>query len=73
MMGCDVNGNNCVGGVNGSWGGMGAITPNIWQIGYDATSEWSQQAEQGGLTTVIRDGNYDFLTNSQRWHNTPSG
>jgi hypothetical protein len=20
---------------------------------------------------VIRDGNYDFLTNSQRWHNTP--
>jgi hypothetical protein len=23
------------------------------------------------LSTVIRDGNYDFLTNSQRWHNTP--
>ena len=25
------------------------------------------------LSTVIRDGNYDFLTNSQRWHNTPGG
>ena len=25
------------------------------------------------LATVIRDGNYDFLTNSQRWHNTPGG
>jgi hypothetical protein len=68
MMGCDVNGNNCVGGVNGSWGG-----PNVWQIGYDATNQWTQSAEQGALTTVIRDGNYDFLTNSQRWHNTPGG
>jgi hypothetical protein len=69
MMGCDANGGNCVGGVNGSWGNA----PNIWQLGYDATNQWSQQAEQGALSTVIRDGNYDFLTNSQRWHNTPSG
>jgi hypothetical protein len=62
MMGCDVNGNSCVGGVSGTWGG-----PNVWQIGYDATNQWTQSAEQGALTTVIRDGNYDFLTNSQRW------
>jgi len=25
------------------------------------------------LSTVIRDGNYDYLTNSQHWHNTPGG
>jgi hypothetical protein len=25
------------------------------------------------LHAIIRDGNYDFLTNSQKWHNTPSG
>ena len=68
MMGCDVNGNSCVGGVSGTWRG-----PNVWQIGYDATNQWTQSAEQGALTTVIRDGNYDYLTNSQRWHNTPGG
>ena len=70
MMGCDASGNNCAGGVSGTWGAAG---PNIWQVGYDATNEWTQEAEQGALTTVIRDGNYDFLTNSQRWHNTPGG
>jgi hypothetical protein len=70
MMGCDSNGSNCVGQISGSWGQSG---PNIWQVGYDATNQWTQQAEQGALTTVIRDGNYDFLTNSQHWHNTPGG
>jgi hypothetical protein len=25
------------------------------------------------LSTVIRDGNWDFLTNSQHWHNTSGG
>jgi hypothetical protein len=70
-MGCDVKGSNCVGGVSGPWG-QGA-KGNIWQVGYDATNQWTQQAEPSALSTVIRDGNYDFLTNSQRWHNTPSG
>jgi hypothetical protein len=70
MMGCDAAGSNCVGGVSGQWGGA---TGNIWQVGYDATNQWSQQAEIGALSTVIRDGNYDFLTNRQKWHNTPAG
>jgi Pectate lyase superfamily protein len=70
MMSCDASGNNCAGGVAGRWGQSG---PNIWQIGYDATNQWTQKAEMGALSTVIRDGNYDFLTNSQRWHNTPGG
>jgi hypothetical protein len=25
------------------------------------------------MSTAIRDGNYDFLTNSQKWHNTTAG
>lgn len=71
MMGCDANGSNCVGSVNGQWGGSGQ-TGNIWQVGYDATDQWAQQAEMGALSTVIRDGNYDYLTNKQQWHNTPA-
>jgi hypothetical protein len=70
MMGCDANGNNCVGGISGTWG---AGTGRVWQVSYDATNQWTEQAETGALSTVIRDGNYDFLTNSQRWHNTPGG
>jgi hypothetical protein len=70
MMGCDANGSNCVGGVAGTWGHG---TANIWQIGYDATNQWSQEAELGAVSTVIRDGNYDYLTNSVHWHNTPGG
>src|SRR5258708_39063423 len=91
MMGCDVNGSNCVGGVSGAWGQgvrvtdgvirrmidkwlkAGVANGNIWQVAYDATNQWTQQAEPGALSTIIRDGNYDFLTNSQRWHNTPGG
>jgi hypothetical protein len=30
-------------------------------------------ADPKTLSTVIRDGNYDFLTNSQKWHNTTAG
>jgi hypothetical protein len=50
---------------------MGRCYWEFWQVGYDATNQWRQQAELGALSTVIRDGNYDFLTKSQRWHNTP--
>src|SRR5262249_22154080 len=34
---------------------------------------WGMYPDPQTLSTVIRDGNYDFLTNSQRWHNTPGG
>ena len=71
MMACDVNGNNCAGAKPGSWGQT--ATGNIWQVGYDATNQWTQEAELGALSSVIRDGNYDYLTNSVHWHNTPGG
>ena len=65
-MSCDALGNNCTGN-NGAWSDM-----NIWQLGYDP-ERWTMYPDPNVLSTVIRDGNYDFLTNSQRWHNTPGG
>jgi Pectate lyase superfamily protein len=65
-MSCDANGNNCTGN-NAHWGGS-----DIWRLGYDP-ERWSMNPDPQTLSTVVRDGNYDFLTNSQRWHNTPGG
>jgi hypothetical protein len=41
--------------------------PGIWMLGWDNTPD-PQVA-----STTIRDGNWDFLTKSQHWHNTPGG
>jgi len=65
-MSCDASGNNCAGN-NGAWNDS-----NIWKLGYDS-ERWNMYPDPTVLSTVIRDGNYDFLTNSQRWHNTPGG
>jgi hypothetical protein len=65
-MSCDANGNNCAGN-NGNWGDS-----DIWKLGYDP-ERWSMTPDPQVLSTVIRDGNWDFVTNSQRWHNTAGG
>lgn len=65
-MGCDTNGNNCAAN-NARWS-----DPAIWKLGYDP-ERWGMYPDPKTLSTVIRDGNYDFLTNSQKWHNTPGG
>jgi Pectate lyase superfamily protein len=65
-MSCDANGSNCTGN-NANWSGS-----DIWRLGYDP-ERWSMNPDPQTISTVIRDGNYDFLTNSQRWHNTPGG
>ena len=65
-MNCDAFGSNCSGNV-ANW-----IDPDIWKLGYDP-ERWNMAPDTQTLSTVIRDGNYDFLTNSQRWHNTPAG
>ena len=80
-MSCDSTGNNCTGN-NSNWnasapettpgGPTGTGGGDIWVLGYDP-ERWGQYPEPQTLATVIRDGNYDFLTNSQRWHNTPGG
>jgi hypothetical protein len=65
-MSCDANGNNCTGN-NGTW-----APSMIWELGYDP-GRWNMFPDPQVLATVIRDGNYDYLTNSQRWHTTPGG
>ena len=65
-MNCDAFGSNCSGN-NANW-----LDKVIWKLGYDP-ERWGMVADPQTLSTVIRDGNYDFFTNSQRWHNTPGG
>jgi hypothetical protein len=65
-MSCDASGNNCV-GDNSKW-----TNHTVWRIGYDP-ERWGMHPDPKTLSTIIRDGNYDFLTNSQNWHNTPGG
>jgi hypothetical protein len=65
-MSCDASGNNCTGNNNG-WS-----DPSIWKLGYDPI-RWGMHPDPKTLSTVIRDGNYDFLSNSQKWHNTTGG
>ncbi len=45
---------------------------DIWKLGYDP-ERWGMYADPLTLSTVIRDGNWDYLTNSVHWHNTPGG
>jgi hypothetical protein len=65
-MNCDANGNNCAGGGN-NWTGN-----SIWRLGYDPVGFITFPDPQV-LSSVIRDGNYDFLTNSVHWHTTQAG
>ncbi len=44
----------------------------IWKLGYDP-ERWGMFADPRTLSTVIRDGNYDSVTSSVHWHNTPAG
>lgn len=46
--------------------------PAVWMLGYDPI-RWQMFADPKLLSTVIRDGNYDYLTNTQKWHTTPAG
>jgi hypothetical protein len=54
-------------GTNATWSENA-----IWKLGYDP-QRWTMYADPRTLSTVIRDGNWDFVTNSVRWHNTPAG
>lgn len=65
-MSCDADGNKCT-GKYANW-----TDPDVWKLGYDP-ERWGMRPDPKTLSTVIRDGNYDFLTNSQKWHNTVGG
>jgi hypothetical protein len=44
------------------WGG-----PAVWKLGYDPI-HWEQDADPKVLSTVFRDGNFDWLTGQVRWN-----
>jgi hypothetical protein len=54
-------------GTNADWGDK-----DVWKLGYDP-ERWQMYADPKVLSTVIRDGNWDWLTSSVHWHKTPAG
>jgi hypothetical protein len=50
---------------NAPWGG-----PAIWKLGY-APHHWEQDADPKAVSTALRDGNFDYLTNVLRWAGGP--
>ena len=56
-----------VGSPSGSAWGDGQY---IWKLGYDPT-HWEQSVDPKVRTTTLRDGNFDYVTNSVKWDRTP--
>ena len=52
-MSCDSTGNHCTGNSS-TWGNL-----DVWLLGYDP-ERWGMRPDPKTLSTVIRDGNYDF-------------
>jgi hypothetical protein len=50
---------------NWPWGG-----PAVWKLGY-APDHWEQTADPKVLSTFLRDGNFDYVTNAVGWNNGP--
>ncbi len=46
-----------------AWGGRSG---NIWMLGYDP-ERWAMAPDPKTLSTVIRGGNFDYLTNEVVW------
>ena len=42
----------------------------IWRLGYDPI-HWEQAPDPKVLSTVLREGNYDYVTGQVRWDTTP--
>src|SRR2546423_198233 len=53
-------------GLGNQWTG-----DDIWEIGYDP-QHWEQDADPKTVSTLIRGGNYDYVTNSVHWDNISS-
>jgi Domain of unknown function (DUF4082) len=60
-------------GKMGGWKYEGTWTTGaaIWMLGWGDSNPDPQVADPTFPGHIIRDGNWDFLTNSQRWHDTP--
>jgi hypothetical protein len=42
----------------------------VWKLGY-APGAWGQRADPKVRSTVLRDGNFDYLTNTVKWDRVP--
>jgi hypothetical protein len=42
----------------------------MWQLGYNS-EDWNADSDPTVLSTTIRDGNYDYVTDSVHWDRTP--
>ena len=47
-----------------------ASKPAIWKFGYDP-GQWDQAPDPRVRSTVLRDGNFDFVTEQVRWDRAP--
>jgi hypothetical protein len=59
-------GDGSLGHSTSKWGKRGAI----WKLGY-APGAWNQGPDPKVRSTVVRHGNFDYVTNSVRWDNEP--
>jgi len=64
-----------IGNVMGTPGRMAGWTytdgdRNIWSLGYDP-QHWEQDADPKVLSTILREGNFDYVTNQVRWDTAP--
>jgi hypothetical protein len=50
-------------------GNQWSSSPSVWKLGYDPT-HWEQSADPKVLSTALRDGNFDYLTNTVKWDRT---
>jgi hypothetical protein len=53
----------------GTWTGG----PAIWILGWGDTNADPQVTQLSFPGVIVRDGNWDWFTSSQKWHNTPAG
>jgi hypothetical protein len=52
------------------WSYTGGNDWNIWFLGYDP-QDWDQDADPQVLSTILREGNFDYVTNTVRWDSAP--
>ncbi|MDR3688939.1 MAG: hypothetical protein P4L46_06130 [Fimbriimonas sp.] len=66
MVGWAYEDNGTIGGAQPYSGGKA-----VWRLGYDSV-HWEQSGDPDVASTIIRDGNYDYVTNTVQWP-TPDG
>jgi hypothetical protein len=58
-------GDGTYGNASSRWGRL-----SIWKLGY-APGAWGQLPDPKVRSTVVRDGNFDYLTNAVKWDHEP--